>query len=66
MTMLSIKQAVVVIGVSYDVVHDLVNEAINNPKKSRWKEGREFIDLSTLKVKKRLIRIRPSALGLWF
>ncbi len=32
--MLSIKQAVVVIGVSYDVVHDLVNEAFNNPKKS--------------------------------
>jgi hypothetical protein len=65
-TMLSIKQAAVAMGVSYDVVRDLVSEAIANPKKARWKEGREFVDLSTLKAKKRLIRIRPSAVGLQF
>ena len=64
MTMLSIKQAAEAMGVSHYVVRDLVNEALDNPKKARWKEGREFIDFSTLKAKKRLIRIRPEAAGI--
>ena len=64
MTMLTIKQAAEEMGVSYYVVRDLVNEALDNPKKARWKEGRDFIDFSTLTAKKRLIRIRPEAAGI--
>ena len=64
MTMLTIQQAAEEMGVSYYVVRDLVNEALDNPKKARWKEGRDFIDFSTLTAKKRLIRIRPEAAGI--
>ena len=64
MTMLTIQQAAEAMGVSYYAVRDLVNEALENPKKARWKEGREFVDYSTLKAKKRLIRIRPEAAGI--
>ena len=63
MTMLTIKQAAEEMGVSYYVVRDLVNEALDNPKKARWKEGKHFCDLSTLSSKKRLIRIHLHALG---
>ena len=61
MTMLSIKQAAEAMGVSYYAVRDLVNEALDNPKKARWKEGQHFVDYSTLTAKKRLIRIRLEA-----
>ena len=58
----TIKEAAAALGVSYWTVKDLVDEAYNC-KRSRWKEGREFINLSTLTAKKRLIRIKPSAIG---
>ena len=60
--MFSIQQAADVLGVSYFTVRDLVNEALENPKKSRWREGRHFVDLSVTTSKKRLIRIYPHAL----
>lgn len=60
--MFSIQQAADVLGVSYFTVRDLVNEALENPKKSRWREGRHFVDLSITTSKKRLIRIYPHAL----
>ena len=63
MTMLSIKQAAEAMGVSHYVVRDLINEALENPKKARWKEGKHFVDYSTLTAKKRLIRIFPNALN---
>ena len=63
MTLLSIKQAAEAMGVSYYVVRDLVNEALDNPKKARWKEGKHFVDFSTLTAKKRLIRIYSTALN---
>ena len=60
--MFSIQQAADVLGVSYFTVRDLVNEALENPKKSRWREGRHFVDLSITTSKKRLIRMYPHAL----
>ncbi len=61
-SLLTIKQAADLLGVSYFTVRDLVNEALENPKKSRWREGRHFVDLSVTTSKKRLIRIYPHAL----
>lgn len=60
--MFSIQQAADVLGVSYFTVRDLVNEALENPKKSRWREGRHFVDLSVTTSKKRMIRIYSTAL----
>lgn len=63
MKLLTINEAAAALGVSPWAVRDLVDEAYTS-KKSRWKEGREFINLATLTAQRRLIRIRPSALGL--
>ena len=62
--LLTIKEAAAHLNVSYGTVRKLVNEGLENPKKSRWKEGREFIDFSVLNAKKRVIRIRPEAVGI--
>ena len=64
MTMLTVKEAAKRLGVSRWVVQDLVNEAYEIPKKARWRVGREFVDLSKVTAQRRLIRIRPSAVGL--
>lgn len=63
MSYLTMKEAAEMMNVSYWTVKALVDEAYVS-KKSKWKEGREFINLATLTAKRRIIRIRSSALGL--
>ena len=64
MTMLTIKQAAQTLGISEWAIRDLVEEAFSDPKKSRWKHGKHFLDLSVTTSKRRLIRIHPHALGI--
>jgi hypothetical protein len=63
-TLLTIQQAADLMGVSYDHVSRLVDEAQTCPKISKWREKRDFIDLSLAGSKFRTIRIIPEALGL--
>ena len=63
MTLLTIKQAAEAAGVSYWTIKRLVEDAYVS-KKSRWQEGREFVNLSVPTAKRRVIRIRPDAVGL--
>lgn len=61
--LLTIQEAAEAMGVSRWTIQDLIDEALTS-KKSRWKLGREFVDLSKVTSQRRLIRIRPEALGL--
>ena len=60
--LLTIKEAAAALSVSYWFIQQLVNEAETN-KKSRWKFGRELIDLSPVAAKRRTIRINPMAIS---
>jgi len=61
-SLLTIKQAAEILGVSYFHVRALVFEALENPKGARWREGKHFRDLSMKTSKKRVIRIYSTAL----
>ena len=63
-TLLTIQQAADRMGVSRSHVQRLVDEAQTCPKTARWREKRDFIDLSLAGSKLRIIRIIPRALGL--
>ena len=58
--LLTINQAAEAMSVSYWTVLALIDEAYLN-KKSRWKEGKHFIGVSKYGAKRRMIRIKPSA-----
>jgi len=60
--LLTIQEAADVLGVNYFHVRSLVFEALEHPKKARWREGKHFTDLSPRTSKKRLIRIYQTAL----
>ena len=62
--LLTIQQAADRMGVSRSHVQRLVDEAQTCPKLARWREKRDFIDLSLAGSKLRIIRIIPQALGL--
>ena len=60
--LLTIQEAADVLGVNYFHVRSLVFEALEHPKKARWREGKHFRDLSMKSSKKRVIRIYSTAL----
>lgn len=63
-TLLTIQQAADRMGVSYHHVVRLVDEAQSCPRLAKWREKRDFVDISIVGSKKRTIRISPAALGL--
>ena len=63
MSFLTITQAARAMGVSRRHVERLIEDAQASPKTAKWKEKREFIDLSLATSKHKLIRINPDAIG---
>ena len=58
--LLTPKQAAEAMGVSHDHVKDLIKEADNN-KQSRWRFGREIVNLSQKTALRRTLRINLDA-----
>jgi predicted DNA-binding transcriptional regulator AlpA len=63
-TLLTIQQAADLMGVSRKHVDRLIDEAQTCPKTAKWREKRDFVDLSIATSKHRCIRVRPDALGI--
>ena len=63
-TLLTIQQAADAMGVSRRHVERLIDEAQACPKIAKWREKRDFVDLSIASSKHRCIRVRPDALGI--
>ena len=63
-TLLTPQQAADAMGVSKYVVEKLINDAQTCPKTAKWREKRDFIDLTPAGNVRRIIRIMPEALGL--
>ena len=63
MSFLTITQAARAMGVSRRHVERLIEDAQASPKTAKWKERREFIDLSRAGSKHQTIRINPDAIG---
>ena len=63
-TLLTIQQAADAMGVSRRHVDRLIDEAQTCPKIAKWRERRDFVDLSIAGSKHRCIRVRPDALGI--
>ena len=64
MKLFTIQEAADFMGVSRRHVQTLVDEAQDNPKIARWREKRDFVDLTPAGSARRTIRIIPEALGL--
>ena len=62
MTLLTIKEAAAALNVSRHHIQKLIDEADAMPKQSRWKFGKELIDLTPMTSRKRVIRIHPGAI----
>ena len=62
-TLLTIQQAANALGVSRRHVQRMIDEAQVSPKTAKWKERRDFIDLSLSTSKHQTIRITPAALA---
>ncbi len=58
--LVTLKEAAEVMGVSYRHVQRLVEEA-NTIKQSRWRYGRELINLSPATAVRRTLRVNLSA-----
>ena len=58
--LLTPKEAAIAMGVSHDHVKDLIREADNN-KQSRWRFGREIVNLSQKTALRRTLRINLDA-----
>ena len=62
--LLTIQQAADAMGVSRRHVQNLVDEGLTQPRIARWKEKRDFVDLSPATSARRTIRIIPQAVGI--
>ena len=62
MTFVNIKEAAAALGVSTRHIRRLVDEA-DVSKKSRWRWGREIIDISPTGSKRRTLRFNLEALA---
>ena len=62
--LLTPQQAADAMGVSKYVVEKLINDAQTCPRTAKWREKRDFVDLSIASSKHRCIRVRPDALGI--
>lgn len=60
--LLTIKEAAALMKVSQHTITRLVNEAEVMPRRARWKEKRDYVNLAPSSSAKRIIRILPSAL----
>lgn len=58
--LLTIKEAAEALGVSERHIKNLIHEADAN-RKSRWRFGRELIDLAPLGSQRRMVRINITA-----
>jgi excisionase family DNA binding protein len=58
--LLTIKEAAVALGLSEKHIRRLIDEA-EACRKSRWRFGRELIDVSPIGAKRRLVRINITA-----
>ncbi len=63
-TLLTIQQAADLMGVSRRHVDRLIDEAQTCPKVAKWREKRDFVDLSLAGSSHRCIRVCPDALGI--
>ena len=60
-TLLTTKEAATALGVSLRHIQNLISEADTDTKRSRWKYGRELINLSPRHSARRTIRINLEA-----
>ena len=60
-TLLTTKEAATALGVSLRHIQNLISEADTDTKRSRWKYGRELINLSPLHSARRTIRVNLEA-----
>jgi len=60
---LTMKEAAATFGVSVRHIINLIDEAQTTPRTARWKEKRDFIDLTPAGSARRTIRILPQAFG---
>lgn len=58
--LLTIKEAAVALSVSERHIKNLIQEADAN-RKSRWRWGRELVDLSPLGSRRRMVRVNVNA-----
>lgn len=58
--LLTIREAAAALGVSERHIKNLIHEADAN-RKSRWRFGRELIDLAPLGSQRRMVRININA-----
>ena len=63
-SLLTIKQAADVLGVSKNTVLRLIDQAQTSPRTAKWKEKRDFVDLTPAGNVRRIIRVLPQAVGL--
>jgi hypothetical protein len=63
-SLLTIKQAADVLGVSKNTVLRLIDQAQASPRTAKWKEKRDFVDLTPAGNVRRIIRVLPQAVGL--
>lgn len=61
MPLLSPKEAATALGVSLRHVQSLISEADTTPKLSRWKWGRELVNLSPRTSLRRTVRVNMDA-----
>ena len=62
--LLTPQEAADAMGVSRKHIDRLIDEAQTCPRVAKWREKRDFVDLSLAGSKHRCIRILPEALGL--
>lgn len=58
--LLTIREAAAVLGVSERHIKNLIQEATVN-RKSRWRFGRELVDLAPLNSQRRMVRVNINA-----
>ena len=61
--LLTIKEAAEALGVSRRHIQRMIEEAKAFPKTAKWKERRDFVDLSISTSTRSLIRITPEAVA---
>jgi len=61
MPLVSPKDAALALGVSYRHIQNLIHEADVFPKRSRWRFGKQIIDLTKSSATRRTLRINLDA-----
>ncbi|MFZ9655411.1 MAG: helix-turn-helix domain-containing protein [Limnohabitans sp.] len=61
--LLTVKDAAEVLGVSHMHLKRLIHEADVSPRKSRWRFGREIVDMTPVGSVRRTLRININAIA---